>query len=124
MPSFSSMKSRGAALLSLTGDVEFNRHIRSRALELGLHLNEYGLWRWEGEGDGNGYWALLKAETEEEILTELNMEFIEPERRNFSFILDKKGKRAAVAAVDTKPVSAVKAAPSTPKKKGRPRKVQ
>jgi len=86
-------------LLALTGDIEFNRHIRSKAIKLGLHLNEFGLWRWnannriplEGEVDENGetygFWELVRAETEAEILRELGMEYIEPEKRNFSFVV-------------------------------------
>ncbi|THH03917.1 hypothetical protein EW146_g10317 [Bondarzewia mesenterica] len=40
------MKSRGAAMLALTGDVDFVRSLRVTACKLGMHLNEYGLWRW------------------------------------------------------------------------------
>jgi DNA polymerase beta len=64
-----------------------------RALNLGLHLNEFGLWRWqenEANPDKNGYWELVKAETEEDVLEELGIEWIAPERRNFSFIVGKK----------------------------------
>jgi DNA polymerase beta len=90
------MKSRGAALLALTGDTEFNRDIRTRAINLGLHLNEFGLWRWQPdengrneEGEEKGYWELVKAETEEEILKEVGMEWVEPEKRNFAFVVGK-----------------------------------
>jgi DNA polymerase beta len=93
LPSLVPLKSRGAALLALTGDVQFNREIRTRAVSLGLHLNEFGLWRWqenETDPDKKGYWELVKAETEEDVLQELGMEWIIPERRNFSFIVGKK----------------------------------
>jgi DNA polymerase beta len=95
-------KSRGAALLALTGDIEFNRHIRVRAGNLGMHLNEFGLWRWqsntseepdvgtEEDIEGKGFWELMKADTEEDILTELGMEWIEPTKRNFVFVAGKK----------------------------------
>jgi DNA polymerase beta len=88
-------KSSGAALLALTGDVEFNKDIRMRAIERGLHLNEFGLWRWQGENGGEGeetergYWEMVKVETEEEILRELDMTWIEPEKRNFAFVVGK-----------------------------------
>ncbi|KAJ7701481.1 hypothetical protein B0H17DRAFT_1195267 [Mycena rosella] len=82
-------KSRGAALIALTGDTEFNRDLRIRASKIGMHLNEFGLWRWnesaEGEPDG-GFWELVRAETEEELLSELGMEYVEPVKRNFSVL--------------------------------------
>lgn len=40
------MKSRGAAMLSLTGDAHLNRHLRLKAIKMGMHLNEFGLWKW------------------------------------------------------------------------------
>lgn len=44
--SLAPMGSRGAALLALTGDVDFVRTCRINAIKLGMHLNEFGLWRW------------------------------------------------------------------------------
>jgi DNA polymerase beta len=95
-------KSRGAALLALTGDIEFNRDIRTKAINLGMHLNEFGLWRWQSNGSEEahvnegaerasetGYWELVKADTEEQILRELGMDFIEPTKRNFSNVVGK-----------------------------------
>jgi DNA polymerase beta len=91
-------KSRGAALLALTGDIEFNKDIRVKANNLGMHLNEFGLWRWQsngsvepgaitGEGvEDRGFWELIKAESEEEILTELGMDWVEPTKRSFAFV--------------------------------------
>lgn len=64
-----------------------------------MHLNEFGLWRWQSNGSSVdadsvetevGYWELVKAETEEDILTQLGMEWIEPSKRNYSFVLGKK----------------------------------
>ncbi|KAH7909820.1 hypothetical protein BJ138DRAFT_1154374 [Hygrophoropsis aurantiaca] len=90
------MKSRGAALLALTGDSEFYTELGARASRLGMHLNEFGLWRWEPEestteGDvtssnGKGYWAFLQGESESEIMRELGMEYVAPEKRNFGFL--------------------------------------
>lgn len=63
-----------------------------------MHLNEYGLWRWnessEEEGDGDeeeagGFWELVRADTEEEVMRELGMEYVEPLKRNFSLVLGK-----------------------------------
>jgi DNA polymerase beta len=113
-------KSRGAALLALTGDVEFNKAIRVKAGNLGMHLNEFGLWRWQssigsvgasgvldinendsGELDAEdsieqkGFWELIRADTEEDILAELDMEWVEPTKRNFSFVLGKQTKKKA-----------------------------
>ncbi|KAJ6611427.1 hypothetical protein B0H10DRAFT_2056629 [Mycena sp. CBHHK59/15] len=88
-------KSRSAALLALTGDTEFNRDLRIRASKLGMHLNEFGLWRWNEYSDGKedrstiGYWELVRAETEEEVLQELGMDYVEPTKRNFSLVLGK-----------------------------------
>ncbi|KAJ7274211.1 hypothetical protein C8J57DRAFT_1314939 [Mycena rebaudengoi] len=86
-------KSRGAALLALTGDTEFNRDLRIRAHRLEMHLNEFGLWRWNKNLDekleGGGFWELVRAETEEEVLRELGMEYVEPTKRNFSLVLGK-----------------------------------
>lgn len=90
-------------MLALTGDIEFNRDIRTKASNLGMHLNEFGLWRWQSNGSGDdvetgaevpekGYWELVKADTEEEILNELGMEFVEPTKRNFTFVVGKSKK--------------------------------
>ncbi|KAH9947637.1 hypothetical protein B0H21DRAFT_326142 [Amylocystis lapponica] len=97
---FAPMKSRGAALLALTGDTEFNRMLRKRALERGMYLNEFGLWRWqrrdrkaedrmlagesEEENSLQGYWELVKAETEMEIFSALEMDYVEPQDRKTS----------------------------------------
>jgi DNA polymerase beta len=79
-----------------------------KASKLGMHLNEFGLWRWnsnkprsadgvnvdavseveieEGDVGGGGFWQLIRATTEEEIFEELGVGFVEPHRRNFTFI--------------------------------------
>lgn len=59
-----------------------------------MHLNEFGLWRWNdneeerGGGGSNeeepGFWELVRAETEAEVLGELGMEYVEPVKRNFA----------------------------------------
>jgi DNA polymerase beta len=104
-------RSRGAALLALTGDIEFNKDIRIKAGQLGMHLNEFGLWRWQSNGSGDepeaeaeedmehkGFWELMKADTEEDILAELGMEWIEPTKRNFGFVVGKPTKKKTTTA--------------------------
>lgn len=83
----------------MTGDLEFNRHIRTLASKQGLHLNEFGLWRWRpksadtkqipdlSDDTAEGNWEFVVGETEEEVLKELGMNYIEPEKRNFAFII-------------------------------------
>jgi DNA polymerase beta len=78
-------------------------------------LNEFGLWRWRtGDADNpnspvplssdewgdddalseqSGYWELVRAESEEEILDELGMTFIQPDKRNFGFLLARNGQK-------------------------------
>ncbi|KAF4581424.1 hypothetical protein EYR38_002750 [Pleurotus pulmonarius] len=99
------IKSKGAALLALTGDAEFNRHLCTRATKLGLLLNEYGLWRWNCEASGSdtgpfdpeqlrgGHWELIKTESEEDILLELGLDYVSPERRNYGFLVDTPAKK-------------------------------
>ncbi|ESK95184.1 dna polymerase beta [Moniliophthora roreri MCA 2997] len=90
-------KSLGAALIALTGDVEFNRIIRLQAAKMGLLLNEYGLWKWN-----EGTWELLTASgNEKEIFAELGMSYVEPEKRNYSY-LTKSASRTR-PATDLKP---------------------
>lgn len=82
-------------MLAFTGDIEFNKTLRSRAHGLGMHLNEFGLWRWSGsdaksQSEDASYWELMKAETEEDILENLGLEYVEPTKRNFGFLVGKK----------------------------------
>ena len=73
--------------------------MRVRAHKFGMYLNEVGLWKWHVEDKGDpeqdgesyrerGFWQLLQSSTEEEIFEQLDMETLEPERRNFMFISD------------------------------------
>jgi DNA polymerase beta len=90
------MKSKGAALLALTGDKKFSIDIRNKAARLGLLLNEFGLWRWtsdtsirEGAGEASnskGYWSFLEGESEAAVLRELGMSYVEPIKRNFTYL--------------------------------------
>jgi DNA polymerase (family 10) len=67
-------ESYGAAMQYFTGSKEHNILVRSRALKLGLTLNEYGLFRLENEERVGG-------ETEEEIYAALGLAWIPPELR-------------------------------------------
>ena len=64
----------GAALLYFTGSKEHNVALRSRALKMGLTLNEYALSRLKDEKPVAG-------RTEEEIYKKLGLEWIPPELR-------------------------------------------
>jgi DNA polymerase beta len=66
-----------------------------------MHLNEFGLWRWQANDPHandddvpeDGYWELVKSESEQEILEELALEYVEPERRNFGFVFGQKAEK-------------------------------
>lgn len=71
-------------MLALTGSEGFTKQIRLCAKQEGLFLDEYGLWKWISTEHSNniGYWELLRAETEEEILKEIGLHWINPEERD------------------------------------------
>ena len=91
-----------------------------KAVQAGLYLNEWGLWEWEPDSQSlsrfetsdapyektslgamwgseteadKGRWVKLEAVEEEEILNAIGGEYVPPDRRNFSFISAKKGKK-------------------------------
>lgn len=79
-----------------------------------MFFNEYGLWRWTSNSlssnpetetvssrpfgwdyetattQKTGYWSLLPSATEQDIFREIGMEFVDPTRRNFSYVTGKK----------------------------------
>lgn len=65
-------ESFGAALQYFTGNKDHNIRLRSRAIDRGLKLNEYGLFR----GDER-----VAGATEEELYAALDLPYIEPELR-------------------------------------------
>jgi DNA polymerase (family 10) len=67
-------ESYGAAMQYFTGSKEHNILLRSRALKLGVTLNEYGLFRVDNE-------QRVAGETEEEIYAALGLRWIPPELR-------------------------------------------
>jgi len=64
----------GAALLYFTGSKEHNVHLRGRANDMGLTLNEYALATLKGEKS-------VARRTEEEIYAKLKLDYIPPELR-------------------------------------------
>ena len=67
-------ESRGAALQYFTGSKPHNIALRDRALERGLKLNEYGLFRTDDD-------SRIAGETEESIYQALGLAWIPPELR-------------------------------------------
>ncbi|KAF8158184.1 hypothetical protein B0H34DRAFT_859014 [Crassisporium funariophilum] len=106
-------KSRGASLIHLTGDDAFIEDINWRAEQLGLHFNNFGLWKVlsnsnevtvaealeNPESLTHGYWSLVNSTTEAEIFEELGMDFVVPEKRNFEFLSDRPQRRRKTALV-------------------------
>jgi DNA polymerase/3'-5' exonuclease PolX len=66
-------KSWASALMYFTGSQRFNILMRSRAIELGMRLNEYGLF------DSQGY--RIDSKSEEDIFDTLGVRYMEPEER-------------------------------------------
>ena len=67
-------ESFGAALLYFTGSKEHGIHLRERALDRDLKVNEYGIFR-EGEDEP------IAGETEEEMYEALDLKWVPPEMR-------------------------------------------
>jgi DNA polymerase (family 10) len=67
------------ALAYFTGSKEHNIVMRQRAIQRGLRLNEYGLFRSEAETRDPA--LLVKCRTEEEIFAALELPYIAPELR-------------------------------------------
>ncbi len=67
------------ALMYFTGNKEHNIVMRQRAIDRGLRLNEYGLFRSKEETRDPK--LLVPCKTEEEIFQELGLNFIPPEMR-------------------------------------------
>jgi DNA polymerase/3'-5' exonuclease PolX len=61
------------ALLYFTGSMELNRKMRTVALQKGLTLNEYGLYRGETK---------IVVHSEKEIFDLLNLVYLEPKERD------------------------------------------
>lgn len=68
-----------SALLYFTGSKEHNIVMRQRAIERGLRLNEYGLFRSKTETRDPK--LLVRCHSEEEIFKQLGLQYIPPEMR-------------------------------------------
>ncbi|KAJ3041246.1 hypothetical protein HK097_002307 [Rhizophlyctis rosea] len=66
------------ALMHYTGSDNFNREMRMRAIERGLKLSEYGLWRKEDDGTEK---EVCFPKEEKDIFEALGMGFVEPRDR-------------------------------------------
>jgi DNA polymerase (family 10) len=67
------------ALAYFTGSKEHNIVMRQRAIQRGLRLNEYGLFKSKEETRDPK--LLVACKTEEEIFAKLDLQFVEPELR-------------------------------------------
>jgi DNA polymerase (family 10) len=67
------------ALMYFTGNKEHNIVMRQRAIQRGLRLNEYGLFR--SKEETRDARLLVKCSTEEEIFQELGLNYVPPECR-------------------------------------------
>src|SRR5258705_5441271 len=67
------------ALMYFTGSKEHNIVMRQRAIERGLRLNEYGLFRSKTETRDPK--LLVPCKTEQEIFEKLGLHFVPPEMR-------------------------------------------
>lgn len=82
-------KSRGAAMVTSTGDASILKTLKTAAHKQGMHLNEHGLWKWmteetrETSESSTGFWHLLPGNTEEDVFKHLGMAYVEPSRRNW-----------------------------------------
>jgi DNA polymerase (family 10) len=85
--------SRGAALQYFTGSKSHNIALRDRALERGMRLNEYGLYRAVDE-------ARLAGETEESIYAALDLAWVPPELRELRGELEAAADRTLPALVE------------------------
>lgn len=81
-------RSWGAALMYFTGSKEHNIRLRERALQRGLTLNEYGLFRLDDDETPHqhrpaphGLDAAVAGETEESVFQALGLAWIPPELR-------------------------------------------
>jgi len=68
-----------SALMYFTGSKEHNIVMRQRAIDRGLRLNEYGLFR--SKEETRDAKLLVKCRTEEEIFEKLGLHYIPPEMR-------------------------------------------
>jgi DNA polymerase (family 10) len=85
-------ESRGAAMQYFTGSKAHNIVVRDRALERGLKLNEYGLFRVEDD-------TRIAGETEEGVYAALDLAWIDPELRENRGEIEAAARRALPALI-------------------------
>jgi DNA polymerase (family 10) len=69
----------GAALVYFTGSKEHNVKLRRRAVERGLRISEYGVFRIEKEDTGDGEW--IAGREEADVYAAVGLPWIPPEMR-------------------------------------------
>jgi DNA polymerase (family 10) len=69
----------GAALLYFTGSKEHNVKLRRRAVERGLRISEYGVFKVEAGAEGEGEW--IAGREEADVYASVSLAFIPPELR-------------------------------------------
>lgn len=76
-------QSFGAALVYFTGSKEHNVMLRRRAVQQGLRISEYGVFRGGAEDDAGDPWAgeLVAGESEPEVYRAVGLDWIPPELR-------------------------------------------
>ena len=67
-------ESWGAAMIYFTGSKAHNVELRTRAIKMGLHLNEYGLYKSDGK-------TRVAGASEEDVYSALGVDYIPPELR-------------------------------------------
>lgn len=73
----------GAMMMFATGNPQLNIVQRLKATQMGLKLNEKGVWRLTVPGAEKepSAWVRIAGKTEEEVYAALELEFLTPERR-------------------------------------------
>ncbi len=71
----------GAATLYFTGSKAHNIELRQRAIDRGMTLNEYGLFRQPSDDDPEAEPELVARATEPDIYDALDLDFVRPEMR-------------------------------------------
>jgi len=117
-------QSRGSALITLTGDEDFYLECTRKAIQAGLYLNEWGLWKWEPDSKplapfqtsdasrekvslgvmwgskteaDKGRWVHLEFE-EEQIFNAIMGEYVPPNERNIKCIRGYAAQKSFTAA--------------------------
>ena len=74
-------QSKGAAILQFTGCGNFNKVMRTEALNKGFTINEYVIYKTQKVGGKTVKGALIPTNTEEDIFKLIDMPFLKPADR-------------------------------------------